>query len=148
MATVELAREQLLIGGRWIDADGGKTFEQTFPYTGDPVGRAAAAGRADAHAAVDAAHAAFAEWGRSAPGERRTILTKAADLLSERAEQIAQIVTEETGGVFGWGMFNVALASNMLREAAAQTYGLIGEVIPSDVPGSWPWACANPPASS
>jgi benzaldehyde dehydrogenase (NAD) len=78
MATVELAREQLLIGGRWIEADGGKTFEQTFPYTGDPVGRAAAAGRADAHAAVDAAHAAFGEWGRSAPGERRTILTKAA----------------------------------------------------------------------
>ena len=37
--------------------------------------------------------------------------------------------------MFGWGMFNVALASNMLREAAAQTYGLVGEVIPSDVPG-------------
>jgi benzaldehyde dehydrogenase (NAD) len=135
MATVELAREQLLIGGRWTDADGGGTFEQTFPFTGEAVGSAAAAGRADAHAAVDAAHQAFATWGRSTPGERRMILTKAADLLSERAEQIAQIVTEETGGVFGWGMFNVALASNMLREAAAQTYGLIGEVIPSDVPG-------------
>jgi acyl-CoA reductase-like NAD-dependent aldehyde dehydrogenase len=135
MATVELAREQLLIGGSWTEADGGKTFEQAFPYTGESVGRAAAAGRPDARAAVDAAHAAFAEWGRSTPGERRTILTKAADLLSERAEQIAQVVTEETGGVFGWGMFNVALASNMLREAAAQTYGLIGEVIPSDVPG-------------
>jgi benzaldehyde dehydrogenase (NAD) len=135
MATVELAREQLLIGGRWTDAGDGRTFQQTFPFTGETVGSAAAAGRSDAHAAVDAAHEAFATWGRSTPGERRTILTKAADLLSERAEQIAQVVTEETGGVFGWGMFNVALASNMLREAAAQTYGLIGEVIPSDVPG-------------
>jgi benzaldehyde dehydrogenase (NAD) len=45
------------------------------------------------------------------------------------------VVTEETGAVFGWGMFNVDLASAMLREAAAQAYGLIGEVIPSDVPG-------------
>ena len=44
-------------------------------------------------------------------------------------------MTEETGGVFGWGMFNVQLAAGMLREAAAQAYGLVGEVIPSDVPG-------------
>ena len=45
------------------------------------------------------------------------------------------LMTEETGGVFGWGMFNVELAAGMLREAAAQAYGLVGEVIPSDVPG-------------
>ena len=44
-------------------------------------------------------------------------------------------MTEETGGVFGWGMFNVQLAAGMLREAAAQAYWLTGEVIPSDVPG-------------
>ena len=37
--------------------------------------------------------------------------------------------------IFGWGMFNVELAAGMLREAAAQAYGLVGEVIPSDVPG-------------
>ena len=48
---------------------------------------------------------------------------KAADLLIERAE-IAGIVTEETGGMFGWGMFNFELAAGMLREAAAQTYGV------------------------
>src|ERR1700735_1671746 len=135
MATAELAREQLLIGGSWTGAASGRTYEQHFPYTGEAVGVAAAAGREDAHAAVDAAQAAFGEWSHSAPGDRRTILLKAADILSERGPEIARIVTEETGGVFGWGMFNVALASNMLREAAAQTYGLIGEVIPSDVPG-------------
>jgi acyl-CoA reductase-like NAD-dependent aldehyde dehydrogenase len=144
MATAELAREQLLIGGSWIGADSGRTYEQHFPYTGEAVGIAAAAGRKDAHAAVDAAHAAFGGWSRSAPGDRRTILLKAAELLSERGPQIAQVVTEETGGVFGWGMFNVALASNMLREAAAQTYGLIGEVIPSDVPGKLAMAIRQP----
>ena len=37
--------------------------------------------------------------------------------------------------MFGWGMFNVHLAAGMLREAAAQAYGLVGDVIPSDVPG-------------
>jgi benzaldehyde dehydrogenase (NAD) len=66
---------------------------------------------------------------------RRTILLRAADLLMERQQEIAGIVTEETGGVFGWGMFNVELAAGMMREAAAHAYGLVGEVIPSDVPG-------------
>ncbi|MGO9961761.1 MAG: aldehyde dehydrogenase family protein, partial [Solirubrobacteraceae bacterium] len=122
MATTERVRQQLLIGGTWTGARSGREYEQTFPFTGEPVGTAAAASRADAHDAVDAAHAAFARWSRSAPAQRRGILLKAADLLLERQHEIAGIVTEETGGVFGWGMFNVALAAGMLREAAAQAY--------------------------
>jgi benzaldehyde dehydrogenase (NAD) len=135
MTSTQLAEQQLLIGGSWIDASDGRTYEQHFPYTGDAVGAAAAAGRSDARAAVDAAAAAFPEWSQSAPGLRRQILLKASDLLLERAPEIAGILTEETGGVFGWGMFNCQLAAGMLREAAAQAYGLVGEVIPSDVPG-------------
>jgi benzaldehyde dehydrogenase (NAD) len=128
-------RQQLLIGGSWTAASAGREYEQTFPFTGEVVGTAAAAGRDDARAAVDAATAAFPEWSQSAPALRRSILSKAADLLMERQEEIAGIVTEETGAVLGWGMFNVELAAAMLREAAAQAYGLVGEVIPSDVPG-------------
>ena len=135
MTTTSVTRQQLLIGGEWTDARSGQTYGQTFPFTGEDVGIAAAAGREDARAAVDAACAAFGEWSRSAPAMRREILGKAADLLMERQEEIAGILTAETGGVFGWGMFNVQLASGMLREAAAQAYGLVGEVIPSDVPG-------------
>ena len=135
MATTELTCQQLLIGGNWIDATDSRTYEQHFPYTGEVVGTAAAAGRADARAAVDAAAAAFPEWSQSLPGARRQILLKASELLLERAPQIAAVLTEETGGVFGWGMFNCELAAGMLREAAAQAYGLVGDVIPSDVPG-------------
>jgi benzaldehyde dehydrogenase (NAD) len=127
--------QQLLIGGEWRDASSGKHYQQHFPYTGETVGTAAAAGREDAAAAVEAAQAAFGEWSTSAPALRRKVLSKASDLLLERQEEIAGIVTEETGAVFGWGMFNVDLAAGMLREAAAQAYGLVGEVIPSDVPG-------------
>src|SRR5213595_1324113 len=61
------------------------------------------------------------------------------------AEDIAHTVTEETGGTFGWGMFNVQLASAMLREAGAQAYGLVGDVIPSDVPGKLAM-CVRAPA--
>lgn len=135
MTTVDLESQQLLIGGRWTEAEGGRTYEQRFPLTGDVVGRAAAAGRADAVKAVEAAQAAFPEWAETAPALRRKLLNQAADLLLERGPQIAQVMTEETGAVFGWGMFNADLASNMLREAAAQAYSVVGEVIPSDVPG-------------
>jgi benzaldehyde dehydrogenase (NAD) len=135
MATTELARQELLIGGKWTQARSSSTYEQVFPFTGEVIGVAADAGREDARAAVEAASGAFADWSRSAPALRREILNRAADLLMGRQEEIARIVIAETGGVFGWGMFNVQLAAGMLREAAAQAYGLVGEVIPSDVPG-------------
>jgi benzaldehyde dehydrogenase (NAD) len=125
----------LLIGGQWREASAGGTFERTDPFTGEPSGTAAAAKREDARAAADAAGEAFPEWAASPPSQRRELLQKAAGLLMERAEDIAGIVTQETGGTFGWGMFNCNLAAGMLGEAAAQTTAMRGEVIPSDVPG-------------
>ena len=50
MTTVELEQQRLLIGGEWVEASGGGTFERSDPLTGDPVTRAAAAGRDDARA--------------------------------------------------------------------------------------------------
>jgi benzaldehyde dehydrogenase (NAD) len=144
MATTGLAQQQLLINGEWRDARSGATFTRTDPYTGEDATMAAAGGREDAAAAVDAAAAAFVEWSQSAPAARRAILTRAADLLTERQEQIAQTMIEETGATFGWGMFNCMLAAGMLREAAAQAYGAVGEVIPSDVPGKLAMAVRAP----
>ncbi|MDQ5833301.1 MAG: aldehyde dehydrogenase [Actinomycetota bacterium] len=135
MAIAQLEEQQLLIGGRWTDASSGGTFDKADPYTGDVAGTAAAAKRDDARAAADAAAEAFGAWSTSPPSQRRQLLQKAAGLLSERAEEIAGVVTQETGATFGWGMFNVQLAAGMLGEAAAQTTSVTGEVIPSDVPG-------------
>src|SRR4051794_27039182 len=136
MAATDVEQQQLLIGGEWAGASGGATFERLDPFTGEAVTVAAAGGGEDARRACDAAAAAFAEWSSTPPGQRRVRLSKAADLLMERAPEIASIMTEEVGGTFGWGMFNCDLASRMLREAAAQTYSVTGEVIPSDVPGA------------
>jgi acyl-CoA reductase-like NAD-dependent aldehyde dehydrogenase len=136
MSTTATEHQQLLIGGRWTDAAGGRTFERSDPFRGEPVTSAAAAGREDARAAVEAAHAAFGEWAGTAPGKRRELLSRAADLLMERAPEVAGIMADEVGGTFGWGMFNCDLASRMLREAAAQAYAVAGEVIPSDAPGA------------
>lgn len=136
MSTVDVVQQDLLIGGSWTGAAGGETFERSDPFTGELVTVAAAATAADARRAADAAGAAFGDWAATAPGHRRMLLTKAADLLLERAPTVAAVMAEELGATFGWGMFNCDLASRMLREAAAQTYSVTGEVIPSDVPGS------------
>jgi vanillin dehydrogenase len=135
MATAQLEMQRLLIGGQWTEASAGGAFERTDPFTGDPAGTAAAAKREDARAAADAAAEAFGEWSTSPPSQRRELLQRAAALLTERAEGIAAAVTQETGGTFGWGMFNCSLAAGMLGEAAAQTTAVRGELIPSDVPG-------------
>jgi acyl-CoA reductase-like NAD-dependent aldehyde dehydrogenase len=144
MATAQLESQRLLIGGTWTESGSQKSFEKIDPYTGEAAGSAAAATREDARAAADAAAAAFDEWSSTPPGARRELLQKAAGLLSERAEQIAAIVTQETGGTFGWGMFNVSFAAGMLSEAAAQTYASTGEVIPSDVPGLTAFSVRRP----
>jgi acyl-CoA reductase-like NAD-dependent aldehyde dehydrogenase len=144
MATVDVDVQQLLIGGRWVGASSERTFEKANPFTGEPAGSAAAASRADARAAVDAASDAFPAWAAAPPARRRELLSAAAALLTERQEQIAAVVTEETGGTFGWGMFNCQLAAGMLREAAAQAYSVTGEVIPSDVPGKLAMAVRQP----
>src|SRR4051812_31953003 len=107
MATVGLEHQQLLIGGRWEDARSGKTHAKANPFTGDSAGATAAAGREDARAAVEAAQRAFPGWSQTPPQERADILRKAADNLMQRQEEIAGIVTDETGATFGWGMFNV-----------------------------------------
>jgi acyl-CoA reductase-like NAD-dependent aldehyde dehydrogenase len=85
---------------------------------------------------VGAASAAFKEWSKTPPSKRRAILWKAADLLEARAKDVAATITAETGGTFGWGMFNTFFAASIMREAAATTTQLTGETIPSDIPGN------------
>src|SRR5262245_58355805 len=144
MSITEVEQQQMLIGGEWGNARSGDTFDRIDPYTGDVATTAAAASRDDARAAADAAAAAFGEWSMTPPSARRELLQKAGALMMERAPEIAAILTAETGGTFGYGMFNCALAAGMLGEAAAQTTAVTGEVIPSDVPGLTAMAVRQP----
>ncbi|MEE4733897.1 aldehyde dehydrogenase [Pseudomonas alliivorans] len=133
----------LLIGGQSCPARDGRTFERCNPVTGEVVSRVAAATLEDADAAVAAAQAAFPAWSAMAPGERRARLMRAAEQLQARsAEFIA--AAAETGAMADWYGFNVNLAASMLREAAAMTTQINGEIIPSNVPGSFAMALRQP----
>lgn len=115
-----------------VTARGGKTFERRNPMDGLAATVAAAASVADANAAADAAHAALPAWAALGPTERRARLSRAADLMASRAPEFTRLMMAETGATAGWAGFNVMLAANMLREAAAMTTQIGGEVIPSD----------------
>jgi acyl-CoA reductase-like NAD-dependent aldehyde dehydrogenase len=135
MNAAEAKGQELLVAGKWRGADSGAKFERRDPFTGEVATVAAAGGRDDARAAIDAAAAAFGAWSQTTPAERSAVLTEAARLLDQRAAEIAATMTAEVGATFGWGMFNCALGAGVLRAAAAQAYAMNGETIPSDVPG-------------
>jgi acyl-CoA reductase-like NAD-dependent aldehyde dehydrogenase len=126
----------LLINNKDTAASGGKTYTRANPMSAEPSSRASAASIADANAAVEAAAAAFPAWSALGPTERRILLTRAADVLQSRTDEATKRMTIEIGATPPWAAFNVMLASNMLREAAAMTTQISGEVIPSDKPGT------------
>ena len=134
----------LLIGGKDVAAQGGKTFDRLNPISGEVATRAAAAGVEDAVAAAEAAARAFPAWSALGPNARRSLLNKAADLMEASAGEFAKVMTAETGCTTGWGHFNVHLATNILREAASLTTQVTGEVVPSDVPGALAMAFRQP----
>lgn len=135
---------RLLIGDQDAAAESGAIFERRDPVTGDVATRAPAADVEDANRAIEAAAAAFPQWSETGPGERRTLLLKAADLMQANAERFTELMIKETGATAPWAGFNVMLASNMLREAAAMTTQITGEVIPSDKPGTTALAIRQP----
>jgi acyl-CoA reductase-like NAD-dependent aldehyde dehydrogenase len=142
--TVAVREEKLFINGEWTCALEGKTYEKRNPYTGGVASLVPAGKRADARRAIDAAAAAFPGWSSTGPGVRRNLLLKAADILEKRMPEIAKITALETGQTFGWGMFNCIYTVGILREAAAQAYAMVGEVIPTDLPDTTAMAMRQP----
>ncbi|ADZ71544.1 aldehyde dehydrogenase [Polymorphum gilvum] len=134
----------LLIGDEDTPASDGRTFERRNPITGEVASLVAAAAIEDARLACDAAAAAFPAWAEMGPGPRRKILLAAADALEARVEDFVRAMAEEVGATAGWARFNVGLAADMLREAAALTTQVGGEVIPSNRHGSLAMAVRQP----
>jgi benzaldehyde dehydrogenase (NAD) len=135
---------ELLIGGQSSPAQSGRTFDRIDPVAGTVATRAAAAGVADVDRAVQAAAEAFPAWAATGPGRRRELLQRGeAALLAHQSGFVAAAIAE-TGATEGWAAFNVMLAASLLREAAAMTSQITGEVIPSDVPDNLALAIRQP----
>jgi acyl-CoA reductase-like NAD-dependent aldehyde dehydrogenase len=137
MATAEATREyRQFIGGQWVDAAGGATFEDRDPFTGGTVATVPAGGADDARRAIEAAAAAFPAWSATPPATRQGVFLRAADLLESRRDEVVSLLARETGCTFGFGMFQMGFVPGLFRQAAALAYAPVGQVIPSDVPGT------------
>lgn len=133
-----------MINNEAMDASEGATFERIDPLTGDVATIASAGSVADMTRAANAAAAAFPDWSQTGPGERRRLLNAAADILEARTSELVAAMTGETGATAQWAAINCGLGADILREAAAMTTQISGELIPSGIPGSLAMAVRQP----
>src|SRR5437879_1770158 len=90
-------QHRLYIGGRFVPAEDGATMPSLNPHDNTPLADVSMAGKADIDKAVEAAHAAFPKWSRTAAAERGRLLLKLADKIEERADELARLETLDTG---------------------------------------------------
>ena len=124
----------MFIDGKWVDAHSGKSFDVTNPATGEVLGSVPAGASEDAVAAVDAAHASFSEWSNTTPYERSRLLYRAWELMNERSEELAELMTAEQGKPLKAARAEVKYAADFLIWFAEEAKRVTGEWIPSQRP--------------
>jgi succinate-semialdehyde dehydrogenase/glutarate-semialdehyde dehydrogenase len=112
---VEGVKTQLFIGGEWRDASEGATLAVEDPSTGETIAEVADATNADADAALAAATEAFKTWRNVAPRDRADILRRAYDLIHERTDELALLMTLEMGKPVSESKAEIAYANNFFR---------------------------------
>ncbi|MCW2768761.1 MAG: NAD-dependent succinate-semialdehyde dehydrogenase [Aeromicrobium sp.] len=123
---IQVVHPQLFIGGEWRDAEGGKTFAVEDPSTGELLVEVADASVADGRAAIDAAAAAQADWARTPPRDRGEILRTAFELITERVDEIATIMTLEMGKPLKESKAEIAYGSEFFRWFAEEAVRISG----------------------
>jgi succinate-semialdehyde dehydrogenase/glutarate-semialdehyde dehydrogenase len=114
-SVIESVKPQLFIGGEWRAAEGGGTFAVEDPSTGETLVEVGDATPADGKAAIDAAVAAQKEWAASAPRDRGEILRKAFELIVERTDEIATLMTLEMGKPISESKAEIAYGAEFFR---------------------------------
>ncbi len=127
---------RLLIGGRWVDAASGRTFDDLNPATGEVLARVAEADREDVDRAVTAAGSAFeaGPWARMSGGERGRILLRIAELLEREAESIARLESQDNGRPIRETTAQSQILARWYRYFAGWADKIEGETIPVDGP--------------
>jgi succinate-semialdehyde dehydrogenase/glutarate-semialdehyde dehydrogenase len=122
---------QLYIDGAWCAAASGRTHPVVNPATGDVIGKFAWAERADLDRALAAAEKGFATWRKVSAYERSKIMRKAADLMRERLQQIAEIMTQEQGKTVAEAKAEILNGADTIEWFAEEGRRTYGRVIPA-----------------
>lgn len=133
------------IGGKWVDAQSGKTFESISPAdNSDSLGHFVQSERADVEAAVEAADRAFHSWSRVPAPKRGELLFDVAEILKGRKEEMAQLMTREMGKVLNEARGDVQEAIDMAYYMGAEGRRLHGYTTPSELPNKTCYAIRRP----
>lgn len=122
---------QLFIAGTWCDAVDGRTMPVVNPATAQEIGRLAHASIPDLDRAIEAAEAGFKVWSETPAFNRYKLMRKAADLLRERADAIAEIMTLEQGKPLAQSKLETVGAADTIDWFAEEARRTYGQVIPA-----------------
>jgi acyl-CoA reductase-like NAD-dependent aldehyde dehydrogenase len=126
--------KHLLIGGKWVPAKSGKTFETINPANEEILALAAEGDKADVDEAVKAARKAYEEgkWSKMGPHERARYLLKIGDLIEQNADELATLETLNNGIGISTARGMAAGAADTFRYYAGWATKIYGETNPSD----------------
>src|SRR4051795_11327602 len=123
---VDAVPTQLFIGGEWRDRSGGETLDVEDPSTGESIASVADATPEDAKAALDACVAVQDEWAAHPPRERGEILRRAFETLTERADDLALLMTLEMGKPVAESKAEITYAAEFFRWFAEEAVRIEG----------------------
>src|SRR5882672_8442397 len=133
------------IGGKWIESSSSRTVNNVNPAnTDDIVGTVRQATREEARAAVDAASDAFQSWRKTPAPSRGKIVGKAARLMEEAKEELAQILTREEGKTLAESRGELQRSINVAEFCAGESRRMNGETIMSELPANFAYTIKQP----
>ncbi|ECW1545950.1 NAD-dependent succinate-semialdehyde dehydrogenase [Listeria monocytogenes] len=122
---------KLFINGKWTDGDNKETKDIVNPANGEVIAKIAQAGPNETKKAIKAAKEAFPDWAKMELADRVKLLHKIADLMEEKADTLAQIMTLEQGKPLKESKGEVLTGAENFRFAAEEARRLYGETIPA-----------------
>ena len=144
MAILGAKTFQNYVGGEWVDAASGETFESTSPANGEAIGTFPRSGAEDVARAVAAAKSAYEDW-RLVPAPRRgEILFRFAQLLTDQKEDVSQLMAREMGKVLPEARGDVQEAIDMAYYMGGEGRRLFGQTTPSELPDKFNMSVRQP----
>src|SRR5690349_353150 len=131
MAVITGRDEQLLVGGEWVGAASDERFDVTNPATGEVVGSVPDGSADDVRGAIDAAADALEGWKSLPAVERARVLRRSADVVRERKEEIAAVMTAEQGKPLAEAAGEVEYSASFLEWFAGEAERVYGQVVPA-----------------
>ncbi|MEO8967608.1 MAG: NAD-dependent succinate-semialdehyde dehydrogenase [Solirubrobacteraceae bacterium] len=130
----DLLLSQAYVDGRWIDADDGSTFDVVDPATGRVLAAVPRMGAAETRRAIEAAARALPAWRARLARERARIMRRWADLMIERQEELATLLTAEQGKPVAESRVEIAYAASFLEWFGEEGKRVYGDTIPTYAP--------------